>query len=153
MFGFSRQGRWHSQSGDDAAICGVYRMEPSCREPSIQTHGGPDQEKPSGLAPRAARLGSRSYLPGQPSQIGGSDEYDRAITIRWIGGVLRKRLNIQTYKSHGVYVVPINERPKIEMLCARYGVDFNRRASATTTLPLNDAPQAHSGDEGTLGTS
>ena len=30
------------------------RMEPSCREPGIQTHGGPDQEKPSGLAPRAA---------------------------------------------------------------------------------------------------
>ena len=25
------------------------RMEPSCREPGIQTHGGPDQEKPSGL--------------------------------------------------------------------------------------------------------
>ena len=48
------------------------RMEPSCREPRIQTHGGPDQEKLSGLAPRAARLGSRSYLPDQPSQIGGS---------------------------------------------------------------------------------
>jgi hypothetical protein len=35
-------------------MCGVYRMEPRCREPGIQTHGGPDQEKPSGLAPRAA---------------------------------------------------------------------------------------------------
>jgi hypothetical protein len=50
------------------------------------------------------------------------DEYDRPITNRWIGGILRKRLNIQTYKSHGVYVVPINERPKIELLCGRYGV-------------------------------
>ena len=30
-------------------MCGVYRMEPRCREPGIQTHGGPDQEKPSGL--------------------------------------------------------------------------------------------------------
>src|ERR1700720_2830813 len=30
------------------------RMEPSCREPGIQTHGGPDQEKPSELAPPAA---------------------------------------------------------------------------------------------------
>jgi hypothetical protein len=42
-------------------------VEPSCREPGIQTHGGSDQE-PSGL-PRVPRLGSRSYLPGQPSQI------------------------------------------------------------------------------------
>jgi hypothetical protein len=46
------------------------------------------------------------------------DEYDRPITNRWIGGVLRKRLNIKTYKSHGVYV----ELPKIELLCTRYGI-------------------------------
>jgi hypothetical protein len=37
-----------------SGMCGVYRMEASCREPGIQTHGGPNQEKPSGLAPRAA---------------------------------------------------------------------------------------------------
>src|SRR5262249_24912622 len=49
-------------------------------------------------------------------------EYDRPITNRWIGGVLRKRLNIGTYKSHGVYVVPIGERSKIELLCHKYGV-------------------------------
>ncbi len=50
------------------------------------------------------------------------DEYERPITNRWIGGVLRKRLNIKTYKSHGVYVVPMKERSKIELLCTRYGV-------------------------------
>src|SRR6266700_7037718 len=50
------------------------------------------------------------------------NEYDRPITNRWIGGVLRKRLNIKTYKSHGVYVVPMNERSKVEVLCTRYGV-------------------------------
>jgi hypothetical protein len=44
-------------------MCGVYRMEPRCREPGIQTHGGPDQEKPSGLAPRAA-LGVALVLEG-----------------------------------------------------------------------------------------
>ena len=51
------------------------------------------------------------------------DEYDRPITNRWVGSVLRKRLNIRTYKSHGVYVVPMQERSKIELLCKRYGVD------------------------------
>jgi hypothetical protein len=51
------------------------------------------------------------------------DEYDRPITNRWVGSILRKRLNIRTYKSHGVYVVPLQERPKIELLCKRYGVD------------------------------
>jgi hypothetical protein len=49
-------------------------------------------------------------------------EYEWPITNRWIGGILRKRLNIRTYKSHGVYVVPGTEREKVEILCARYGV-------------------------------
>src|SRR4249920_2097677 len=52
-----------SRSCDDCGVCGVYRMEPRCREPGIQTHGGPDQEKPSGLAPRAA-LGIALVLAG-----------------------------------------------------------------------------------------
>jgi hypothetical protein len=43
------------------------------------------------------------------------DEYDRPITNRWVGTILRKRLNIRTYKSHGVYVVPLQERSKIEL--------------------------------------
>ena len=49
-------------------------------------------------------------------------EYERPITNRWIGSILRKRLNIGTYKSHGVYVVPMRDRSKIELLCGRYGV-------------------------------
>jgi hypothetical protein len=49
-------------------------------------------------------------------------EYERPITNRWIGSILRKRLNVGTYKSHGVYVVPMGERSKIEQLCSRYGV-------------------------------
>ena len=49
-------------------------------------------------------------------------EYERPITNRWVGGILRRRLNLRTYKSHGVYVVPTSQRPTIEALCARYGV-------------------------------
>lgn len=49
-------------------------------------------------------------------------EYERPITNRWIGSILRKRLNIRTYKSHGIYVVPTGDRSKIEVLCTRYGV-------------------------------
>jgi hypothetical protein len=49
-------------------------------------------------------------------------EYERPITNKWVGGILRRRLNIHTYKSHGIYVVPISERTKVDILCARYGV-------------------------------
>lgn len=49
-------------------------------------------------------------------------EYDRPITNRFVGGILRKRLRLLTYKSHGVYVVPATEKPKVDQLCIRYGV-------------------------------
>ena len=49
-------------------------------------------------------------------------EYERPVTNRFIGGILRKRLRLQTYKSHGVYVVPATEKQKVEQLCIRYGV-------------------------------
>ncbi|MEY9171081.1 hypothetical protein ABIF15_002313 [Bradyrhizobium elkanii] len=67
-------------------------------------------------------------------------EYERPITNRWIGSVLRKKLNLQTYKSHGVYVIPMNERQKVEVLCGRYGVNI-----------ITDVPAAE-GDVGTTGT-
>jgi hypothetical protein len=49
-------------------------------------------------------------------------EYERPITNRFIGGILRRRLRLLTYKSHGVYVVPASEKPKVDQLCIRYGV-------------------------------
>jgi hypothetical protein len=51
-------------------------------------------------------------------------EYERPITSRWVGSVIRKKLNLQPYKSHGVYVVPTMDRQRIEMLCMRYGVNL-----------------------------
>jgi hypothetical protein len=70
------------------------------------------------------------------------DEYDRPITNRWLGGILRGRLNLQTYKSHGVYVVPMSERTKLRHLYTRYGITGNQG--------LTDGLQ--SGDVGTSGT-
>lgn len=52
-------------------------------------------------------------------------EIDRPITSRWIGAVLRKRLNILLYKSNGTFAVPATEGQKILHLCRRYGVDVS----------------------------
>lgn len=56
-------------------------------------------------------------------------EYERPITNRFVGGILRKRLRLSTYKSHGIYVVPVTEKPKVDQLCIRYGV-IERSANA-----------------------
>jgi len=57
-------------------------------------------------------------------------EYERPITHRFIGGILRKRLRLSTYKSHGIYVVPATEKPKVDQLCIRYGVTEQRSNGA-----------------------
>jgi hypothetical protein len=70
-------------------------------------------------------------------------EYERPITNRWIGAILRKKLNLQTYKSHGVYVIPISELEKVKLLSARYGVNM-----------IADVPSGETeGDVGISGTS
>ena len=49
-------------------------------------------------------------------------DFVRPITNRYIGHVLRKRLRLHLYKSHGVYVLPLMETGKIQVLARRYGV-------------------------------
>lgn len=49
-------------------------------------------------------------------------EYERQITHRWIGTIVRKKLRLRTQKVHGNFAVPLTERPKIDRLCEKYGV-------------------------------
>lgn len=49
-------------------------------------------------------------------------DYERPITNRYIGHLLRKRLRLSTYKRHGVYVLPLTEKEKILVLTERYGI-------------------------------
>jgi hypothetical protein len=49
-------------------------------------------------------------------------EFERPITARYIGSLLRTRLHLVSYKTRGVYVVPITEKTKVDVLCLRYGV-------------------------------
>lgn len=49
-------------------------------------------------------------------------DYERPITNRYIGHLLRKRLRLSTYKRHGVYVLPLVEKEKILVLAERYGI-------------------------------
>ena len=52
-----------------------------------------------------------------------SQEYDRKITPKYIGSLIRHKLNIQTVKVNGVYVIPPSEEPTLRRLYARYGVE------------------------------
>lgn len=52
----------------------------------------------------------------------GSD-YDRPITNRYMGNVIRKRLHLAVYKSHGIHVIPMGEVSKVHEMAVRFGVN------------------------------
>ncbi|TAL04089.1 MAG: hypothetical protein EPO08_02425 [Rhodospirillaceae bacterium] len=49
-------------------------------------------------------------------------EYGGPVSNRWIGNMLRKGLRLTPHKSNGIYVVPISEKSKIDVLAKRMGV-------------------------------
>lgn len=51
-------------------------------------------------------------------------EYERPITHRWIGAILR-RLGIALYKGHGVIVLVPGQQERIAALLQRYGITTN----------------------------
>lgn len=50
-------------------------------------------------------------------------DYERKITTKWIGYVVRKRLHLKTQKSHGVFVIPASELPALRRLYEKYGIE------------------------------
>jgi hypothetical protein len=52
-------------------------------------------------------------------------EYDRPITNRFVGGVLRNRLGLPLYKTNGIIAVSLKDQSRIAVLFGRYGVGEN----------------------------
>lgn len=51
------------------------------------------------------------------------EDFERKITPRWIGNIIRKKLSLKTRKSHGNFVIPLSEGPKLARLYEKYGVN------------------------------
>jgi len=68
-------------------------------------------------------------------------DYERHITPRWIGTLLRQRLHLAPFRSHGRYVLPVNNT--LAALYERYGLAADIQAS----FPF---PGSGHGDMGTL---
>lgn len=49
-------------------------------------------------------------------------EYDRPITARYVGYLLRHRLHLRTERQQGVFVLPQRERERVAVLRDRYGL-------------------------------
>jgi hypothetical protein len=79
-----------------------------------------------------------------------AEEFDRKITPKWIGSILRGKLHLKTQKSHGVFVISHFETQKLRYLYEKYGIsvdDNGPREDTSSIINLN----ANSGDIGDLG--
>jgi hypothetical protein len=68
------------------------------------------------------------------------EDYERKVTPKWVGTIIRKRLKLQTQKSHGVFVIPVSESSKLNRLYEKYGLTFEESADnpdAATTPELS----------------
>lgn len=50
------------------------------------------------------------------------DDYERKISPKWMGNIIRRRLHLQTQKSHGSFLIAITELPKLPALYRKYGI-------------------------------
>jgi hypothetical protein len=72
-------------------------------------------------------------------------EYTRPIRPRWIGGLLRRRLHLAPYKSHGRYVLPVFDKAQLAVLYSRYGISDGGSPERSS-----ESLKGGGGDEGTI---
>ncbi|MDA2921157.1 hypothetical protein MYX76_16980 [Desulfobacterota bacterium AH_259_B03_O07] len=66
------------------------------------------------------------------------EDYERRITPKWIGGVIRKKLKIKTARRKDRYVVPDQELRKLDRLYKKYGIIDVTEDSEEQSAPAED---------------
>jgi hypothetical protein len=68
-----------------------------------------------------------------------AEEYERKVTTKWIGGILRKKLQLRPYKSHGVFVIAVPDPASLDRLYEKYGVTPREPAVGEREVRTMDA--------------
>ena len=63
------------------------------------------------------------------------DDYERKVTAKWVGSLIRKKLGLKPWKSSGAFVISTSESPKLDHLYEKYGIE-----TAAKDPPLGAEP-------------
>ncbi|WP_342619784.1 hypothetical protein [Rhodoferax sp. GW822-FHT02A01] len=63
-------------------------------------------------------------------------DFERPITNRYVGQLLRGNLGLSTYKKHGNYVLPAGEFEKVRHIAKRFGLE----SDVTGNVPMSSHP-------------
>lgn len=92
----------------------------------------------AGLIEQGDAIAIRDLAHHFAEKYGG--DYERKITPRWVGNLVRRKLHLKTERQREGYVIPAGEKSKIARLLERYGLN----QSELNRLPLN--PEEGSGE-------
>lgn len=69
------------------------------------------------------------------------DEYERKLTARWVGSLIRRKLQLRPVRVSSGYVIPPEELPKVDRLYERYGIAAGEAEETSSTKePHPDFP-------------
>jgi hypothetical protein len=69
------------------------------------------------------------------------DEYERKLTTKRIGNVIRRKLQLRPVRASSGYVIPPEELPKVDRLYERYGIpSVTGETEPTAAIPEPDFP-------------
>lgn len=78
-------------------------------------------------------------------------EYGGRASPRWMGQILRRRFHLSPVKSHGVYVVPLDDAEPLKALYSRYGLLDSEPQDADAISTAARASEARRVDEVDVG--
>ncbi len=68
------------------------------------------------------------------------EEYERKVTTRWVGNVIRRKLHLKPARTRSGYVIPPEELPIIDRLYERYGITADREDGPGAEAPNSAFP-------------
>lgn len=88
-------------------------------------------------------------IPGSPitiAQIASEmvrrfgEEFERPVTAKWVGAILRRRLGLKPIKSHGNFILERQEIAKLPQLYAKFGVEEREASSDVVSVEEHSLP-------------
>jgi hypothetical protein len=61
-------------------------------------------------------------------------DYEKRVTNKWIGGILRKRLGLKPQRVHGTFVIPLEDLPRLNRLREKFGLLSSDHARSGQSL-------------------
>lgn len=61
-----------------------------------------------------------------------SEDYERKITPKWVGSILRKRLNLRTERTKDGFTIPAHDFPKLRRLYEKFGIEERSDVQASS---------------------